>query len=199
MLFAQRHSCLQRAREIPLDVIIRQYGHALGQLASWLLVIAVVWLFVTLWRARRGGWKRAITTSLPEAILGGGLAAIYALTVMPLATYLVGSAPNPLPPNLLPIVPMLTQYLGEQPDWILANLGMNIALYVPVGLGLAWRFGLRVRTVVLIGLLVTVAAETSQAFAPGRTSDVNDVLLNTLGAFVGALAGRRLARIPRPG
>jgi glycopeptide antibiotics resistance protein len=149
---------------------------------------------VWLWRARRSGWRIAAARSLPEAILVIGLAAIYLLTVMPLWLYLPGSNPPLIPPNLVPVVPLLTDLVGTDADWMRVNLVANFVLYVPLGVGLAWRFGLPVRWVVLLGLLVALIAETTQAFTPERQSDINDVLLNALGTLLGAVVGSRAAR-----
>lgn len=82
----------------------------------------------------------------------------------------------------------------------------NVALFVPFGL-LVRRFGGRSLAVTTgLGLLLTLAIETTQGTAlwglfdcAWRVADVDDLLANTLGAFVGALlAPRFLAWLPRP-
>jgi len=173
------------------------YEFALRWLAVASLVIAIAAGGIALLRARRSGWRVAVARSLLEGILVVGLAAIVLLTIMPVVdSGLAGPSP-PLPVNLVPVLPLVAQLQGEEGRWVLVTVAANIALYVPLGVGLAWRFGLRISLVVLIGLLVAIAVETAQAFAPERTSDINDVLLNTLGTCLGALAGVRLARASR--
>ena len=170
------------------------YESALARLAITSVAIVVAGCGLAALRARRLGWRVAVARSLSESILAVGLAAIFTLTMMPVVSYGVFGAPPPLPVNLVPVVPLVAQLAGDESRWVLVTVVANLALYVPLGAGLAWRFGLRIRWIVLIGLLLTVAAETSQAFAPDRTSDINDVLLNTLGALLGALAGTWAAR-----
>lgn len=68
----------------------------------------------------------------------------------------------------------------------------NIALFVPLGMltVMLWRHTARpVLRTVLAGLLFSLLIETTQfLFALGRT-DIDDLLLNTLGAAVGAGLG----------
>lgn len=68
----------------------------------------------------------------------------------------------------------------------------NIALFVPLGMlaVMLWRRSTRpVLRATLAGLLFSLAIETTQfLFALGR-SDIDDLLLNTLGAAVGAGLG----------
>ena len=66
--------------------------------------------------------------------------------------------------------------------------------------GLAWRRGPALRDVgmaVLMAVLYAASDELHQAFTPGRTPAVSDVLLDGVGAAAGAAAwGRR--RLERP-
>jgi VanZ family protein len=93
----------------------------------------------------------------------------------------------------------------------LDDILLNIAGYVPAGflLALALRSRLRTRTAVacaiVAGLLLSLAMEAMQMFLPGRIASNVDVLTNTLGAVIGALAaplfspsrrlGQRLANL----
>lgn len=76
------------------------------------------------------------------------------------------------------------------------NLVGNVAMFVPVGLltpaATGWRWG---RTV-LAGASTSVALEVVQVFT-GRSGDVDDVLLNTVGTGLGAVAGVLVARLLR--
>ncbi|WP_079159701.1 VanZ family protein [Streptomyces griseus] len=75
---------------------------------------------------------------------------------------------------------------------------LNVAMFLPIGL-----FGVlavrRVFPVFLGGVLLSVVTELGQALAPwvGRSCDSGDVLTNTLGAGIGALAGWALVRTTR--
>jgi glycopeptide antibiotics resistance protein len=176
---------------------LRMYEFALGRLAIASVAIVIAASGLALLRARRSGWRVAVARSLSEAILAVGLAAIFLLTIMPLVDDGVLGAAPPLPVNLVPILPLVAQLQSGEARWVLVTVIANIALYVPLGMGLAWRLGLRIRWAVLAGLLVTIGAETWQAFSPDRASDITDVLLNVLGTYLGALAGVRLARVCR--
>jgi len=89
----------------------------------------------------------------------------------------VGGAPAPL----------------EHPafGYLLWNLGGNVAVFLPLGFGLAGllrglgraaAFG----RAVLVGLGLSVTIELVQLTIPNRATDVDDVLLNTMGAALGA-------------
>jgi hypothetical protein len=65
-------------------------------------------------------------------------------------------------------------------------LGLNIVLFVPLGLLLAIRFRSWLIAVIACAC-VSVAIETLQAVLPlGRTTNIDDVILNTAGAALGA-------------
>ena len=108
----------------------------------------------------------------------------------------------PVPVNLVPVVPLISELAGADRGWTLVNIVGNVGLYVPLGVGLAWRFGLRTVWIVAIAASASVAVEVWQAMSGGqRTSDINDVLLNTAGALVGSgmvmIAARALGRYRR--
>ncbi|MGK5677705.1 VanZ family protein [Actinoplanes sp. URMC 104] len=95
--------------------------------------------------------------------------------------------------RILP-VPILSMRVG---DFIL-----NIAMTVPLAALLHLVAGVRSRRrVVLTGFLLSAAIESAQLllllFLHGnRWADVNDLIANTLGAWLGWLAFRRLLRVP---
>lgn len=65
----------------------------------------------------------------------------------------------------------------------------NIAFFVPFGV-LVYMLHIDVRRTVLVGFLASLAIEVAQyVFALGY-SDIDDLLMNTLGAFLGALVAR---------
>lgn len=74
------------------------------------------------------------------------------------------------------------------------NILGNVAMFVPVG-SLA-RLSLRrsVGAVTLFGAGLSVVIEAAQ-YALGRAADIDDVLLNSTGALLGALAASRLLRL----
>ncbi|MFD8568808.1 VanZ family protein [Streptomyces sp. NPDC059639] len=92
----------------------------------------------------------------------------------------------------------------DQPDWrdTVKQVGGNILLGVPFGVLLPVLFP-RTRglvRVVLMTALVMLTVETAQGLlVTGRAFDIDDVILNSTGAFLGYLVlGRRLGRALHP-
>lgn len=91
---------------------------------------------------------------------------------------------------------------------IVDNLFGNVAMFVPLGAGLAlatrrWGAFGSIVTATLLGGLVSVAVEGLQWVLPlTRAVDVDDLLLNTIGASIGGIGGAiglRLVGLGRPG
>lgn len=162
------------------------YVFAFQLLAKGVLAVGAIWTLAIVLRSRRMTLGAAISRSIAEAILAAGVVAIWAITVVPLRHPMPGGPHMPV--NLVPVLPLLDGLLSNDRRMMdLPNLVGNVALYVPLGIGLAWRFGLRARWVVLIAIACSGAVETWQAVSDQlRSSDINDVLLNTSGAAIGA-------------
>ena len=145
-------------------------------------VLAVVGLATLVAVVRRRGGGRQRLRTMGGGILAAGLVLIVATTLLPVA--LGESASVNLSPGAT-----IGNYLRFGDDVLSArNLGLNVALFVPFGLGLAlWRRWGVVR-VVLVAVVLSVLVEGAQYLLPlGRAVDVDDVLLNTVGALLGAL------------
>ncbi|GAB2962342.1 VanZ family protein [Saccharothrix stipae] len=90
------------------------------------------------------------------------------------------------------------------------QVALNVVLFVPLGFLLCYRFRRGRVAATAIGLLVSLAVETTQGTAvfglypcPYRVADVDDLMTNTAGAVLGWLlartVGRRLpAAVPEP-
>ena len=79
----------------------------------------------------------------------------------------------------------------------LTQLVGNIVLFVPFGwlLPALWAGMRSMRSVVAVGAAFSLLIELAQQFIPGRWTSIDDVVLNTVGAAIGALmflAPRRL-------
>lgn len=92
--------------------------------------------------------------------------------------------------------PILDALPTADPDRVL-----NTLLFVPLGATVALLLGRRMWPLALLaGFALSAAVEYAQGRIPGRVPDLDDVLWNTCGAAVGALAvgfffaGRALAR-----
>lgn len=164
----------------------RDWQYAAKLLLEWLLVVCVAFGALLVIRARRVGLGRALYQTLGEAVLAAGMVAIWIITAMPLRQPLPGMEVHS-PANFVPILPLLNDLTsGDRSLMGLPNLGGNIALYVPLGIGLRWSFGLRLRTITLIAICASSAIETWQGVSDQvRTADVNDVILNAIGAWFG--------------
>lgn len=118
---------------------------------------------------------------------------VIALTVAPMAASINSRATY----NLIPLVNMFSWLpLGSvsTAEWIrfyLENILGNLFLLMPLGIFLPTLYNRfrRFQTVFLIAFLTTVLIESiqfiSQYFGGVRTADVDDVILNTLGACGG--------------
>ncbi len=138
---------------------------------------------------------------MPEALVAIGVVGVWAFTVAPDRIFLPGGIPQHMPFNLVPIVPLISGLTDPGQGWWLngPNLVANLVLYMPIGFGLRWRFGLRVWQILLIAAAVSAAVEVSQALSDQlRSPDINDVILNSVSAIAGAWAFVAVSRILGP-
>ena len=78
------------------------------------------------------------------------------------------------------------------------NLVGNVLMFVPVGALVAWLARrARVLTAASVGLLLSVAIEATQ-LGLGRVGDIDDVVLNTAGAFLGGVVAVAWTWATRP-
>lgn len=111
------------------------------------------------------------------------LSGIYAVTGLPSVTELCFD-PNF---NFLPFVDMFYDLTG----WFL-----NILLFVPLGflLPFLWKDYQKAGKVILFGLCLSLGVELLQIFVIMRATDVDDLLLNTLGTALGCFAFKLFRR-----
>lgn len=78
---------------------------------------------------------------------------------------------------------------------------LNVLLFLPFGIALAFVLGRRWSWLALpAGVAVSAAVEWAQRSIPGRVSDAEDIVWNTLGMAVGAMIGGLLVLLrPRRG
>lgn len=106
------------------------------------------------------------------------LCAVYALVGLPNASYIRFD----LSGNLIPFRDMLTG---------LRSTVQNVLLFVPLGvfLPLLWKKYRMCRSTVRFGFCMSLAIELLQMFTY-RATDINDLITNTAGAFLGFLLAR---------
>ena len=91
--------------------------------------------------------------------------------------------------NLIPFKVFVDTYrevVGGHITPLLINFFGNVVMFMPIGFftGLLWRF--TAAKAVFIGFLSSLFIEVSQLFL-ARSSDVDDLILNSLGALFGFL------------
>ena len=135
----------------------------------------------------RSRWRSAL---LAGAVVGSGVAYVLA-TLSPLS--MLGEIPRTvdgaliLNLNLVPVVDLLS----TRPRLLLINL----ALLAPLGFFLRLRWpGVGIVGVTVIALVLAVGVEAAQLLHPMRGSNVDDVLLNVLGAIAGGLVASTVDR-----
>jgi glycopeptide antibiotics resistance protein len=125
-------------------------------------------------------------TVLSNAALAVAVAAIAVLTLAPV------QQDNEV--RLRPFSELGEAVLGPDVE-LLVGAASNVLLFLPFGAALRFR-GFGIAATAVLGLLVSGAVEGAQwLFVSGRTTSVDDLLLNTTGAVVGsALASRWLQK-----
>jgi glycopeptide antibiotics resistance protein len=128
------------------------------------------------------------------------------LAVMLYLTLLFWPGDHP-PPNLIPFRSMASDFRHGGRDLIVNFVG-NIVALIPLGILIpsARRGPTRAWHVAMVAMLFSGGIEVTQYASGRRTGDVDDVILNTLGALLGYAilrgSGRLLtslaSRSPRP-
>ncbi|PFH87095.1 VanZ family protein [Bacillus sp. AFS088145] len=103
---------------------------------------------------------------------------IFRFTFFPVASLGIGVSKGGL--NLIPLK-MFNEFSSVKQ--FIVNIFGNIILFVPFGFILTSIK--RSKKVILIGLFLSVSIEVLQFMMSFRTSDIDDVILNTLGTFIG--------------
>jgi glycopeptide antibiotics resistance protein len=130
-------------------------------------------------RARRG-WLRGVTVA-SRVLLAGAAAAVAMITLVSHTTPYAARSML----NLVPFASIRLEFHNVNHAIGAWNILGNIVLFAPVGfLGVLasrwpwWR-------VVVLSAAASIAIETIQYFI-GRSADIDDFILNTLGAILGA-------------
>ncbi|MFE4130430.1 VanZ family protein [Peribacillus sp. YIM B13482] len=81
-------------------------------------------------------------------------------------------------------------------EMIINTLG-NILLFVPFGFCIAFKFKkqYRIFKVIINGFLFSLTIEVFQLFLSRRWTDVDDIILNTLGSFLGYLIFLKIDKV----
>lgn len=101
--------------------------------------------------------------------------------------------------NLIPFIGMyklMTNYVDIMVP--IKNILFNIILFMPFDFGLFWKYHakLSIYQVTMIGFVFSLLIEFIQyVFPAGRSSDIDDVILNTVGTLVGCLFWNQMYKL----
>ena len=121
-----------------------------------------------------------------DLALVASVAAVIAITLVPIH--------GEIDVQLTPLSELIAAFTPPLQRSDLLEVAGNIFLFAPLGAVLRFR-GLPLNRAVLAGVAFSVAIELAQFVVPGRTTSVDDVLLNALGVVLGySLAAHSLKR-----
>jgi glycopeptide antibiotics resistance protein len=100
-------------------------------------------------------------------------------------------ATNPAP-NFVPFHTIISDWTAPRREFVINFIG-NIVAFMPMGLIPPLILGRRTKLwhVVLFGLSLSLAIEGGQYLSGRRMTDVDDLILNTLGSLLGYRFARR--------
>lgn len=127
--------------------------------------------------------RRDVPSGLMLLVASGS--AIIVITLRPMG----GTTSHQLRPFVTIVAALASPF---HRDFLIDVVG-NTALFMPLGASLR-LLGIRSRRANLVGALASAAIEVAQHWIPGRTSSVDDVILNTAGTALGFAA----AVVPYP-
>jgi glycopeptide antibiotics resistance protein len=123
-------------------------------------------------------------------------ALVLAAALLPIAVVTLSPRSGSTVVELTPLAD-LREAVGERDLVLLLKSFANVLLFVPFGAALG-LYDVSLRAALLAGVALSGAIEIAQfTFVPGRTSSVDDLVLNTVGAVLGYLLVSSLRRRTR--
>lgn len=168
----------------------------LGTTALPILVVGatVVWLAYSVALRRHGSGTARLAAI--RALLAVGVATLLWWTLI-LSN---PSAPEARSLNLVPLREISRALQSAEPGYGVVNLWGNILIFVPIGALALLSMHNRTWTAMVLaftaGVGLSVAIEAAQ-YAIGRSADVDDIILNTMGIAIGVLGARLALRVRR--
>jgi VanZ family protein len=170
---------------------MQQLQHGFGPRLPWLVLVALVSLAAAV--AARNSRPGPLGVHWPAACLAAGSALGIALATLTPRGYA-------WVPGYTQLVPFHTfrNYLDgyDSAQTMLLYVVGNIVMFVPFGLFVQLALRRRVVLTIALGMLASVTVEVLQLPIWSRSSDVDDVILNTVGAAVGAVLAAVVLRLP---
>lgn len=87
-----------------------------------------------------------------------------------------------------------TEFLNGNVYYFIISFLGNIIMFIPIGLFIPLLYKIKDKYVILIGFSISLFIEFFQIFLP-RETDVDDLILNTFGTFIGLLIYKLLYKI----
>lgn len=136
-----------------------------------------------------------VRSGVGRAVVGTARTALAGVVAAVLTATLTGGTTGGTPGfNLVPGATIAQELNNPNSGLGLVNVAGNVVMFLPVGGLMVLAFGLRWWRATAAGAAISVAIEVTQLTALGRSADIDDVLLNTVGAGLGALVGVVLLR-----
>lgn len=79
----------------------------------------------------------------------------------------------------------------NNPSYFIISFLGNIFIFIPIGLLISLIWNIKDKKVILIGFLISLSIELTQIFLK-RTTDIDDLILNTLGVIIGLLISKQI-------
>ena len=155
--------------------------HPVDALAVLVVLALATSVAVAVPAFRRGERARA-WQRMARVLLVGAVLAVGTLTIGNLVTRSVSGL------NLRPGAGIAAELHNVNRSIGMLNIVGNVLMFVPVGLLLPLAVGTRWRTSTLLCAGLSLVIELVQ-LVQGRSADIDDVLLNTLGGALGAALG----------
>ena len=118
-------------------------------------------------------------------------------TIIPRANLLPSFIKNISKVNLIPFKVLTDTYIevfkNNNINYFLINFLGNIIMFVPIGFFVPLLWNINDKKVILIGFFSSLFIEFTQLFI-GRTTDIDDLILNTFGAVLGLIIYNYLSR-----
>ena len=145
-------------------------------------IMAAAVFIIPIWVIYNKLFFHNVKQTVVYMVFGFYLTAILALVGFPSITLLKVHVSV----NVIPFVDMI-------PDFV--NAFLNVLLFVPFGffLPILWSGFRNLKSVVLAGLIATCIIEMSQMFT-FRTTDINDIITNTVGTIIGYFLAQRITK-----
>jgi glycopeptide antibiotics resistance protein len=173
-----------------VDALLRWVAATSALALGTVFVICLAGAVVFAWRRRRLSLRDALTETGSETLLAVSVALIVIATL--LTPQLPGAAQRTI--LLEPFWDLREALAGRQVlARAVAEMIGNVLLFIPLGVAIVMRWpSLGLGAAVGAAVAISLVVEIGQAIlAGGRMTDVTDVLMNGIGALIGALAIRR--------